>query len=179
MQLRKFVLQTAKQRTAEWIDYFVFTRKIYEEALPPFVIGRVFWDNWLLWKVLSSRYPVVDVSPVVLAVHQNHDYGYHPQGKAGVFHGEESSRNCRLAGGWRHLRTMDDATEILHCNGLKKNLFRFWATMKRYVRQAGRILFYNFWHPIWFFLLDLTRPLRQILGLRSGAAAFPQQKFRQ
>jgi hypothetical protein len=67
---------------------------------------------------------VVDASDVIIAVHQNHDYRYHPQGKQGVFHGEEAGRNYELAGGWRHLRTIADADEVLREDGLK--LFLLW-----------------------------------------------------
>jgi hypothetical protein len=122
--LRTTVLQQAKQRTPDWIDYFAFTRGLYGPDIPPLVIGRVFWDNWLPWKARNSNCPVVDASDVIIAVHQNHDYRYHPQGKQGVFHGEEAGRNYELAGGWRHLRTIADADEVLREDGLK--LFLLW-----------------------------------------------------
>ena len=34
--------------------------------------------------------PVVDASSGIVAVHQNHDYRHHPQGKHGVWYGEEA-----------------------------------------------------------------------------------------
>ena len=166
-RLRGHALHKAKQRTPDWIDYFAFTRGLYGPDLPPFVIGRVFWDNWLVWKARDSKVSVVDVSAVVTAVHQNHDYGYHPQGKEGVFHGEESGRNYRLAGGWSHLRTIADATEVLREEGLKPNAMRHWAAVKRHVRQAGRVLLYDVVQPVWFLFLAITRPLRRALGLRT------------
>lgn len=166
-RLRSRVLREGKQRTAEWIDYFVFTRGLYETGLPPLVIGRVFWDNWLVWKALDSKHPVVDASGAVLAVHQNHDYSYHSQGKPGVFHGTESGRNYELAGGWKHLRTIADATEVLRKDGLRPNRLRSWVAMKRHARQAGRVLLHNGVERAWFFLLGLTRPLRRKLGLRA------------
>jgi hypothetical protein len=167
-RLREFVMAFGKRRTPDWIDYFVFTRGLYRPGLPPFVIGRVFWDNWLLWKARNSKHPVVDASASVIAVHQNHNYDYHPQGKHGVFHGEESGRNYRLAGGWRHLRTIEDATEILRAEGLKSNPRRHWVFVKRHLRQAGRVLLYDVWLPVWFFLLGITRPFRDLVGLRAG-----------
>ena len=166
-RLRGHALHKGKERTPDWIDYFAFTRGLYGPDLPPFVIGRVFWDNWLVWKARDSKVPVVDVSAVVIAVHQSHDYGYHPQGKEGVFHGEESGRNYRLAGGWSHLRTIADATEVLREEGLKPNAMRHWAAVKRHVRQAGRVLLYDVVQPVWFLFLAITRPLRRALGLRT------------
>lgn len=165
--LRRRVSQEARRRTPDWIDYFVFTSGVYETKLPPFVVGRVCWDNWLVWKALDSHFPVVDVSAEVLAVHQNHDYGYHPQGKSGIFHGLESGRNHQLAGGWRHLRTIADAAEVLRPNGLKPNWMRHWAAAKRYGRQAGRILLHEAIEPAWFLFMDFTRPVRRRLRLRA------------
>jgi hypothetical protein len=37
--------------------------------------------------------------------------------------------------------------------------------VKRYARQAGRVLLYDALHPLWFFLLGITRPARRALGL--------------
>jgi hypothetical protein len=159
-ELRSLVQRSGRKCTAEWIDYFVFSRGLYGSDMPPFVL-RVFWDNWLVWKALDSGKPVIDASRAVLAVHQNHDYSYHPQGKAGVWSGEEAGLNGQLAGGWRHLRTIADATEVLPPEKLKPNALRHWSTAKRYARQAGRVLRNDVWHPIWFALLNFTRPLRR------------------
>jgi hypothetical protein len=161
-ELRSLALRSGRQCKAEWIDYFVFTRGLYGADMPPFVL-RVFWDNWLVWKALDSGKPVIDASRAVMAVHQNHDYSYHPQGKAGIWSGEEAGLNGQLAGGWRHLRTIADATEVLPPEKLKRNALRHWSTAKRYVRQAGRVLLYDVWHPAWFAVLNFTRPFRRSL----------------
>ena len=86
------------QQTEHYIDYFAFSRGLYLKKIPPLVIGRVFWDNWLIWRATTLGVPVVDASAVVLAVHQNHDYGYHPQGKLGVWNDEQAQRNFQLGG---------------------------------------------------------------------------------
>ena len=129
----------------------------------------MFWDNWTVWKALDMKKPVVDASRVVTAVHQNHDYRHHPQGKAGVWYGEDAGANYKLAGGWKHLRTIADSNEVLRADGLKGNPARHWAAVKRYLRQAGRVVLYNIAQPVWFFLLDITRPVRSALGLRTTA----------
>jgi hypothetical protein len=164
-ELRSLALRSGRKRTAEWIDYFAFTRGLYPPDMPPFVL-RVYWDNWLVWKALDSGKPVIDASRAVLAVHQNHDYSHHPQGQQGVWNGEEAGRNAQLAGGWRHLRTIADATQLLTQEGLENNSNRHWSAARRYARHAGRVLLYDIGHPIWFALLGLTRPLRSALRLR-------------
>jgi hypothetical protein len=168
-QLQAAALLRGAQRPPEWIDYFAFSRGLYGSSVPPFVIGRVHWDHWLVWKARDCQQPVVDVSPAVIAVHQNHDYSYHPQGKQGVWHGKEAGENHRLAGGWRHLRTIADATEVLCNDGLKPNTRRHWAAVKRYAKQGGRVVRFEVWQPARFFMLGITRPLRRALGLRSEA----------
>jgi hypothetical protein len=167
-KLRSLVMQRGVQRTPEWIDYFVFTRGLYKSGVPPFVIGRVHWDHWLVWKIQATEsIPVVDLSAAVMAVHQNHDYSYHPQGKAGIWHGHEAGQNERLAGGWRHMRTIADATEILCEDGLRPNRGRHWSTVGRYASQIVRVARFDVWNRGLFFALGLTRPLRRWLGLRA------------
>lgn len=175
-RLRNLALREGKQRTPDYIDYFVFSRGVFGADLPPLVVGRVFWDNWTVWKALDAKQPVVDVSAAVLAVHQNHDYSHVPQGKHDVYYGDEASRNLELAGGWKHLRTIADATEVLRQDGLKPNPMRYWAAVKRYLRQAGRVLLNDILQPIWFFFLGITRPARRVLGLRSETLPRSREK---
>lgn len=165
--LRERVLRESTRRPAQWIDYFVFTRGLYGTDIPAFVVGRVCWDNWLVWKALDAQCRVVDASSQILAVHQNHDYGYHPQGKAGVFYGLEAARNYQLAGGWRHLRTIADASHVLCADRLKPNRLRHFSTAKRYAQRAGRVFLHDGIERVWFVFLRLTRPLRRKLRLNA------------
>jgi hypothetical protein len=78
----------------------------------------------------------------------------------GVWKEQIAQRNLRYAAGWDHLRTIADATELLGSGGLRLNL---WARWRAFQRCVVRI---KVWHPIWFRVLGLTRPLRSALGLR-------------
>jgi hypothetical protein len=161
VELSELVSRYGKDRAVDHVDYFAFSRGVYGPEIPALAIGRAHWDNWAIWHVLDLKHAVVDASAVVTAVHQNHDYGHHPEGKPGVYYGEEAERNRQLAGGWRHLRTIADATEVLTPEKLKPNALRHWSAVKRYAKQAGRVLLNDVWHPVWFALLTLTRPLRR------------------
>lgn len=147
------------------IDYFVFPRGSYPH-FPDLVIGRNHWDQWLVWKAAAKGLPVVDVSDVVTAVHQNHDYAYHPQGMAGVWYDEATHANYCAAGGHSHLHTIEDATYFLGQGGIRPNRFYWLAPAKRRLRaarQAVRTFFRTgLWHPF----LDKTRELRHRAGLR-------------
>jgi hypothetical protein len=165
-QVRKRALKEGRQRDGWWIDYFAFSRGVYGEDFPALVVGRIRWDNWMVWKALENGHPVVDASPVVVAVHQNHDYSHHPQGKQGVWEDAEAQRNLVEAGGAGCQRRIGDATQVLRPGGLKRNWARQWLSVKRRTDEARRLLLYKCWNPVWHLLLDLSRPVRTALGLR-------------
>jgi hypothetical protein len=156
------------QRLHYNIDYFVFPRGLYAD-FPDLVIGRNHWDQWLVWKAAAEGLPVVDVSESVCAVHQNHNYEYHPQGMAGVWNDEATKANFRAAGGRRHLHTIEDATYLLGPAGIRPNRFYWSAPTKRRVRAARHavrsFVRTRLWHPF----LDTTRTLRHALGLRKNS----------
>jgi hypothetical protein len=155
------------QRLYYNIDYFAFRRGLYRE-IPDLVIGRNWWDQWLVWQARAAGAAVVDASDAVCAVHQNHDYSYHPQGIAGVWYDEATQENFRQAGGWGRLHTMEDARWRLTAAGVAPN--RWWVTARarrrvRRVFSAVRVFARTrVWHPF----LDRTRTVRQALGLRQG-----------
>lgn len=156
-QLESMARAANRPRPAQWIDYFLFTKGLYYQKIPDFVIGRPGWDNWLLWYPLSLNVPLIDASHDVLAVHQNHDYGYHPDGEQGVWHGEEAQENYRLHQG--KFATLANATHVLRNGTLKRN------HMSKFVHLAGYARALR--SRLWFALLDATRGFRHKLGLRS------------
>lgn len=91
------------------IDYFAFPRDMFG-PLPPFAIGRVEWDQWLLFRARALGAPLIDATSTVLAVHQDHDYAHLARApRATVQH--EIDRNRELA----LFRRLDlrDATHLL------------------------------------------------------------------
>lgn len=155
--VRAKALQANHQRPPQWIDYFVFSRGLYYKNTPAFVIGRPGWDNWLVWHARHSGAKVIDLSAVVQAVHQNHDYGYHPDGEAGVWQGQEAQQNYALLEGKR-FATMENATHKLTSTELRTNYYHWVVLFKRRITK--------FRGSVWFAILDVTRPLRRRLGLR-------------
>src|SRR5512147_1680666 len=93
-------------------DYFLFPRACYTD-IPDFTIGRAGWDNWMIYKARQEKWPVVDCTPSVTIVHQNHDYSHLPGGKPHYEH-PDTNINIRLAGGEANIRyTVVDATNQL------------------------------------------------------------------
>jgi len=165
-RLRQLAFSQGVLRGPDAIDYFAF-RRSFPWDLPPLVVGRVWWDHFLAWKALQLHADLVDVSSCAVAIHQNHDYGYHPSGAAGVWTDEQAQRNYRLAGGRWHLYTIADATHVLTPTGEHRNWTRQLAPYWRFLRPKVA--------PGWMFLLDATRPLRRFLGLRRARLPRPTQ----
>ena len=156
-EIRERARTKDQRRSGDWIDYFAFRKGFYLGKMPEMVIGRVFWDQWLVWKALREGAAVVDATEAVMAIHQNHDYGYHPAGKTGVWTDELSKRNYKLAGGRWHLRAIDDATHVLDADGLKINPVRAKRAAARFFRTAKE--------AAWTTAMDWTRPARRAIGL--------------
>lgn len=161
--MRCEAVKANRQRPPQWIDYFLFSNRLYYKRIPQFVIGRPGWDNWLVWHARHTGARVIDATAVTRVVHQNHDYSYHPDGEAGVWQGDEAQQNYALLRGGRSFATMENATHRLSLEGVRPNYYHWVVLAKRKVARlrAG----------IWFGLLAWSRPLRHRLGLRQRSTA--------
>jgi hypothetical protein len=99
-------------------DMFVFPRDCYQD-MPDFAIGRAGWDNWMIYKARKEGWPVIDCTPSMLVVHQNHDYRHLPGSRPHYNH-PDTEVNTRLAGGKAATRySIVDATHVLKGGRLK------------------------------------------------------------
>jgi hypothetical protein len=88
-------------------DLFLFPRACY------FAVGRAGWDNWMIYNARREKWQVIDATPSVMIVHQNHDYGHLPGGMP-HYTALETDQNIQLAGGDAAIRyTILDATRCL------------------------------------------------------------------
>jgi hypothetical protein len=150
--LRGLALSTGFHQSPGWIDFFAFSKGLYGHV-PPLVVGRSYWDNWLVWTAISARVPVVDSTDFVVPVHQNHEYGYHPQGKWGTGADPLAKRNEELRGD--SAGTVLDSTHRLTADGrIHRTLFR------RLIAQPSSP------GEFWFAVKRVTFPWRNRLGLR-------------
>jgi hypothetical protein len=136
-------------------DFFLFPKTCYT-GVPEFAIGRAGWDNWMIYKARKERWPVIDCTPSVMIVHQNHDYSHLPGGKPHHEH-PDTNENIRLAGGEANIRyTILDATHQL----VDGKLARPKMTSLRFIRDVELFL-----RKIFFFLPEkmienVARPKR-------------------
>jgi hypothetical protein len=136
-------------------DFFLFPKSCYAD-IPNFIIGRAGWDNWMIYKARAEKWAVIDCTPSVMIVHQNHDYSHLPGGKPHYEH-PDTNENIRLAGGQANIRyTILDSTQQL-VNG---KLIRPKMTYLRLMRKVELFL-----RAIFFFLPEkmienIARPKR-------------------
>lgn len=94
-------------------DYFLFPRGLFTE-MPDFAIGRAGWDNWMIYHARQQGWPVVDATPSLMVIHQDHDYSHLPGGKP-HYELPESRRNEELAGGAANLyMVLDSDRQLVH-----------------------------------------------------------------
>jgi hypothetical protein len=165
LQTRKLALKTGKHQILSFIDYFCFAKGLYPD-IPPLVVGRNYWDHWLVWRALTTPVPVIDCSRAVVAVHQNHDYAYSPGGSAGTHGDELAMRNKQLGGNGEYLRSIRNATHIITRGGsiLSVPFYDKWVTISEMATRQG-FLEHTFW-------------LRKRLGLRKQTLKRPWESWR-
>ncbi len=136
-------------------DFFLFPRACYADV-PDFAIGRAGWDNWMIFRARRAGWPVVDGTPSLTVIHQNHDYGHMPDGRS-HHTSPEADENTRLAGGVAAIRyTVLDATVCLVEGRFKKPA----PTYLRFMRGVELLL-----RKVFFFLPErwmeqVVRPKR-------------------
>jgi hypothetical protein len=167
-QLRGQALQEGRLRGYAALDYFVFPRGLFD-PLPPFLIGRAGFDNWLVWRARKRRHPVVDATRRVVAIHQSHDYSHVAGGQKETYDGEEARYNLRLAGARNNpfikndaLFSLDDATHRLYRRGRPVPYLGSVLRIRARVRFTGWLVYE---HGALFPLLHTVYLLRKRLGL--------------
>jgi hypothetical protein len=132
--LRKRALEGGRLRGYAALDYFVFPKGLFD-PIPPFLIGRACFDNWLVWRARELRRPVVDATRSFVAIHQSHDYSHVPGGLEEAYYGVEARYNEQLAGGREHIYSLHDASHRLYRHGPP---VPYWGSVCR-VREKARI----------------------------------------
>lgn len=134
------------------IDVFVFAPHVYTEV-PPFAIGRAWFDQWLIKDARRQGVPVVDLTRMARAIHQNHDYGHIAGGQQGAYWGEEARRSLAIYGGVPHAFTLLDVTHELLEDGTVGRV--------RLRRERAKVL-----ELLWKICVQPTAGLRAKIGLR-------------
>lgn len=120
--LKKLAAERGELAQAHWIDYFIFTSNSGLQKIPHFLVGRPRWDNWFIYNALQKRVPVVDITQVCVALHQNHEYSHIPEWKGKSWAGPEANYNealyLKLVGSKKFL-SIQDASYVLTPDKIK------------------------------------------------------------
>jgi hypothetical protein len=114
-------------------DYFVFPRSLFGE-MPDFAIGRAGWDNWMIYHARQRNWPVVDGTPSITVIHQDHDYSHLPGGRP-HYELPESRQNEALAGGAANLYLVLDSDRQLINNQVRRPRWT-WLRTLRYIETS-------------------------------------------
>jgi hypothetical protein len=116
-ELIELANKSGKIAGSSWIDYFVFIMDARLEVIPPFAVGRPKWDNWFIYNTKKLRIPIIDMTHVNQAIHQNHDYSHVPQRTGKYWTGVEADQNSKLyvesVGVPGHICNIEDASYML------------------------------------------------------------------
>jgi hypothetical protein len=115
-------------------DYFVYPHDVFTE-MPDFAIGRAGWDNWMIYHARLQGWPVIDGTPSVRIIHQNHDY-HHLPGGLPHYDLDESQHNMDLGGGLKHMYMVLDS----NCQLRGGKILRPQFSMLRFIRSIERNL---------------------------------------
>ncbi|MBN2570217.1 MAG: hypothetical protein JXB42_12375 [Deltaproteobacteria bacterium] len=172
--LRRQITTDGKLHGESGIDYMVFVRGLWTDV-PPIVIGRIAYDNWLIFKARTLGFPVVDATKVVTAIHQKHQYVFN--GFIQEVNGQEKLnpdfmywRRCcpeaikqlQMTGGDRCLFNIGDASHILSNGGLN----RVPLTVKRIFRCIDQMQAFHKGKPTEPLFIGLKLLAKQILIIK-------------
>jgi len=112
-QLTKLSLEKGELHRPSGSDYFIFPRSQFLD-MPGFAIGRAGWDNWMIYEALNQNWHVIDATPSLMVIHQNHDYSHLPDGIP-HYDLEETRINAELGGGLVNMyMTLDTNYELIN-----------------------------------------------------------------
>jgi hypothetical protein len=136
------------------IDYFIFDRESFK-VIPPFAVGRVRWDNWMIYEARRKKIPVIDATLEITAIHQKHDYSHLKYNFEERDKVPEALENLLLAGGENNIFDLDDTDWVAERGQLRKRRFTF-RHFKKYARCGSGILPFSwFWSAV-VLLYDAT-----------------------
>lgn len=124
-------------------DFFVFPRGLFYN-LPPFVIGRIGWDNHFFAKMIKKRIPIFDATDAIIAIHQEHSYST-GGGYEKVWYGPESQYNLNfLQQTDIEYSLFDTLFKVKYTDGKKYKIVPNYLGIKRYLTRTLPHLKYFF-----------------------------------
>lgn len=126
------VKKRGKKHPPEGSDYFIFKKDSFQN-IPPFAVGRVGWDNWMIYHAKKEKMITIDASPTATIIHQNHDYSHNLKKKRDK-KDPETKKNVELTlkDGFAFL---DETDYVMTSTKIKKRWFTNKIKAKRKIRE--------------------------------------------
>ena len=123
--LRERVQQGGTLHGPSAIDYAIYPKDITPPILPPFPVNSYGWDPWFLFEHRRRGIPVVNLTPQVTVVHQEHESPTEVRMKRRRWRRDPAAmRRLREAGGFKNMMTLREADYELGDEGLRRPGFR-------------------------------------------------------
>jgi hypothetical protein len=136
--LRKEIRKNGELHRPAGSDYFIFRKGSFLK-IPPFAVGRIGWDNWMIYEARRQKIPTIDVSKIFTVVHQNHDYSHYLKNKQTVKNNPEALNNLAIVEGKKRLFQLEDTNWTLDSGGLKKKSFNPRLVLK-YLKNCPEVI---------------------------------------
>ncbi len=128
--LRREVKERGRLSPGSSIDYFVFPKGLWKQ-IPDFTVGRIAFDNWLIYEARRLGADVIDLSPTTVVVHQHHEHFATNDSPPRIVDQKaykefmwkrrkspEAKEQIKLAGGISNLYTIDHSNKEYTENGI-------------------------------------------------------------
>lgn len=123
--LKKYVTEHGVLNTECGMDYFMFPKGTIKE-IPDIVVGRAWWDSWMIYNARRKHIFLIDASNSILAVHQNHDYSHCVGGKEAVYQeSPDTQKNISFVNYGKSYMGVHDALWVLDSGRLRLATERF------------------------------------------------------
>lgn len=152
LKWRSYLKSYEKLGLPTGIDYFLFLNGFWKN-IPPFVLGRCYWDMWLVYNAYSRGIRIIDITLVTTVIHQSHDYSHIPGGTEGLKKGLDMRRNWQLLGGnCSRIFSVWDSTHILSKNlkkaGTLRRLAANWIRLRYFIASLLGEKLYPYSFPL-------------------------------
>lgn len=141
-ELEKILKLSGRLHQPTGSDYFIFKKNTFKN-IPRFAVGRVGWDNWMLQEALTKEILLIDASPLVKVIHQNHDYNH----KLGIGL-QEDKYNIYLTGLTRFLPTLRNIKYQMTSQGLRRQIV-FFVNFRQIMKKNIYYIFIKLPQKIW------------------------------
>ncbi|PJA01683.1 hypothetical protein COX74_01375 [bacterium (Candidatus Gribaldobacteria) CG_4_10_14_0_2_um_filter_41_16] len=138
-ELKIKVKKNGRLHSSAGMDFYIFPKALLAD-LPDFAVGRVGWDNWVIYEAKRKKITLIDITEFSAVIHQTHDYPAFNQGAQRKIN-PEAKKNYSLVKDIAGIYTLEDADYKLTAAGLKINWLGRYSWLKRYLKYLRKKYF--------------------------------------